>query len=168
MALPPADRAAYEADQAALLRVLIGGGAAPDGFAPDKVAAASRSLWRKRMRAVEAAWPAVAVSLGERFEERFEAFARSIAPPAVGHGVTDGLAFARTLERAELTDDVRVELLLARAAIAGPPFRDRRGLFAGACVLREPRRLLVVVRAPVLGRRLHVVALGRLARGGCA
>jgi hypothetical protein len=161
MAPAPADRARYEADQAALLRALIRGDAFPDGFAPDKAAAASRSLWRKRMRAVQAAWPALA--LGEPgFAERFEAYARSVAPPATGHGFTDGLAFARTLARAELTADARVELLLARAVVAGRggAVRDRRGVFAGALVLREPRRIVLVLRAPVVGRRVLAIALG--------
>ena len=175
MAPQPADRASYEAAQAALLRSLIRGDEFPDGFSADKAAAASRSLWRKRMRGVQAAWPALAFALGERFEARFEAYARAAPPPAVGHGFTDGLAFARTLARDEAppppppppppplasddvrlaiaSDDVRVELLLARAAVVGPPFRDRRGVFAGAAWLRGPQRIFVVVRAPVVGRR---------------
>jgi hypothetical protein len=163
MAPGPADRASYEAEQAALLRALIRGGAFPDGFAPGKAAAASRSLWRKRMRGVETAWPALALALGERFAARFEAYARAVPPPAVGHGFTDGLAFARTLERTELSDDARVELLLARATVVTgrDGFRDRRGVFAGAAWLHEPRRAVVVLRAPLAGRRLFVAPLGR-------
>ena len=163
MASQPPDRAGYEARQAELLRALIRGDAFPEGFEPDKAAAASRSLWRKRMRAVQVAWPGLAVALGERFEARFEAYARSVAPPAFGHGYADGLRFARTLERDELTDDVRVELLFARAVVSvrgGEP-HDRRGLFVGATSLREPRRILVAWRAPVVGRRMLVVPLGR-------
>jgi len=161
LASHPPDRASYEARQAELLRALIRGERFPEGFEPDKAAAASRSLWRKRMRAVQAAWPGLAVALGERFEARFEAYARSVAPPAVGHGYADGLRLARTLERDELTDDVRVELLFARAAVSvrgGEP-RDRRGVFVGAASLHEPRRILVVWRAPVVGRRALVVPL---------
>ncbi|MEY2441784.1 MAG: hypothetical protein QOJ46_1210 [bacterium] len=165
MAPPPADRARYEAEQGAFVRALIRGDGFPDELDARKAAAASRSLWRKRMRAVAAEWPALTVTLGERFEPRFEAFARTVAPPAVGHGVTDGLAFARTLPRDELTDDVRVELLFARAVVgggrSGGRFRDRRGCFAGAVSLREPRRIVVVLRAPVVGRRVFVVALAR-------
>ncbi len=164
MAPPPADRASYEAEQAALLRALISGDAFPEGFEAGKAAAASRSLWRKRMRVVQAAWPALALALGERFAARFEAYARSVPPPAAGHGFTDGLAFARTLARDELTADARVELLLARAVVVtgrAGAFRDRRGLFAGALSLHDPRRLLVVLRAPGVGRRQLVVRLGR-------
>jgi hypothetical protein len=167
MAPGPADRSRYEAEQAAFVRALIRGDAFPEGMDEEKAAAASRSLWRKRMRAVEASWPALAVSLGERYAERFEAYARALPPPAVGDGFTDGLAFARTLARSELTDDVRVELLLARATVAvtrrGGRFRDRRGVFVGALSLRDPRRILVVLRAPLIGRRQLVIPLGRSA-----
>lgn len=164
MAPPPADRSRYEAEQAAFVRALIRGDGFPDDLDARKAAAASRSLWRKRMRAVAAEWPALTVTLGERFEPRFEAYARAVPPPAVGHGFTDGLAFASNLSPDELTDDVRVELLFARAVVVGGRagrFRDRRGIFAGALSLREPRRVLVVLRAPVVGRRMFVVPLGR-------
>jgi hypothetical protein len=163
MAPPPADRSRYEAEQAAFVRALIRGDGFPDELDARKAAAASRSLWRKRMRAVAAEWPAVAVTLGERFESSFEAYARAVPPPAVGHGFTDGFAFARTLSGDELTDDVRVELLFARAVVSGRSgrFRDRRGLFASALSLREPRRVVVVLRGPVVGRRFFVVPLGR-------
>ncbi len=72
-AMAPADRAAYEAEQAALLRALIRGDGFPDGFDAVKAAAASHSLWRKRMRAVAAAWPALALDLGDGFDAAFEA-----------------------------------------------------------------------------------------------
>ena len=52
--------------------------------------------------------------------------------------------------------DAYVELLLARAVVVtrrGGAVRDRRGLFLGALALREPPRILVVVRAPLVGRR---------------
>ncbi len=164
MAPGPADRSRYEAEQAAFVRSLIRGDAFPAGLDEDKAAAASRSLWRKRVRAVAAAWPALALALGERYEERFEQYARAVPPPAVGHGYTDGLAFAGTLSRDELDDDARVERLLARADIVtgrAGAFRDRRGLYARAVSRREPRRIVVVVRAPVVGRRVFVVPLAR-------
>jgi hypothetical protein len=163
MTPPPADRSRYEARQAELLRALIRGDAFPDGFAADKADAASRSLRRKRARAVAGAWPALRVTLGERFAARFDDFARGTPPPAWGDGFVDGLAFARTLPRDELTEAVRIELLLARAVVsgrAGAP-RERRGLFVGVRSLHEPRRILVVLRAPGIGRRQLVVALER-------
>jgi hypothetical protein len=159
---PAPDRERYEAEQAAFVRALLRGDGFPEDLDARKAAAGSRSLWRKRMRAVAAEWPALAVTLGERFEPSFEAFARAVPPPAVGHGLTDGLAFARTLSGGELTDDVRVELLLARAVVVGGRagrFRERRGLFCGALSLREPRRILLVMRAPVVGRRIVAVPL---------
>ena len=150
-----ADSAAYADAQAALLRALIGGDAPPDGFDAAKAAVASRSLWRKRAHAVAAAWPALALGLGDRFDAAFEAYARAMPPPATGHGLADGLAFARALPRADLTQDGRVELLLARAVLC------ERGVCAGAVRLRDPWRVLVVLRAPVIGRRRFAVALGR-------
>jgi hypothetical protein len=161
---PGADRDAYEARQAELLRALIRGDEFPGGFDVVKAAAAGRSLRRKRTRAVAGAWPALAIALGDGFAARFDAFARQTPPPAFGFGTADGLAFARTLSPDELTDEVRVELLLARALVAGRAggaMRARRGVFAGAVALREPRRILLVLRLPGLGRRGVVVPLAR-------
>jgi hypothetical protein len=159
----PADRGAYEARQAQLLRALMRGEGFPSGFDDAKAGAAGRSLRRKRSRAVAAAWPALAISLGEDFAARFDAFARAVPPPAHGFGFTDGLAFARTLPAAALGDDARVELLLARGVIArrGGALRPRRGVFAGAIALRAPHRVVIVLRAPGLGRRVLVVAPAR-------
>ncbi|MEY2515570.1 MAG: hypothetical protein QOJ89_2928 [bacterium] len=159
----PADRTAYEARQARLLRALQRGDGFPEGFDPDKAGAAGRSLRRKRAHAVAGAWPALALALGDEFDARFDAFARATPPPAFGFGYTDGLAFARTLAAGELTGDARVELLLARAAIAGRDgaWRARRGVFAGAMAVGDPARVLIVLRLPVIGRRLLVVPLGR-------
>jgi hypothetical protein len=161
---PDADRDAYEARQAELLRALIRGDEFPGGFDAVKAAAAGRSLRRKRARAVAGAWPALEIALGDGFGARFDAFARETPPPAFGFGTSDGLAFARTLPAHALTDDVRVELLLARALVAGRAavaMRARRGVFARAVALREPRRIVVVVRLPGLGRRGLVVPLAR-------
>ena len=161
---PGADRGAFEAHQAQLLRALIRGDEFPDGFDVAKADAAGTSLRRKRARAVAVAWPALALALGDGFAARFDAFARATPPPAFGFGTTDGLAFARTLPAGELSDDARVELLLARAAVAGRAgraLRARRGIFAGAIALREPRRILLVLRLPALGRRGLVVPFGR-------
>ena len=159
----PADRAAYEARQAELLRALQRGEGFPDGFDTVKAAVAGRSLRRKRAHAVASAWPALALALGDEFDARFDAFARDTPPPAFGFGYTDGLAFALTLAAGELSGDARVELLLARAAIAGRDgaWRARRGLFAGVTACSDPRRVVFVVRVPMLGRRLLAVPLGR-------
>jgi hypothetical protein len=159
---PPADRARLEAQQAELLRALLRGDDFPRDFDADDAAAAGQALRRKRARMVSHAWPAVAHELAD-FAARFDAFARTTPPPPAGFGYTDGLAFARTLPRDELSDSVRVELLLARASIAGPPStpRRRRSPFLGAVVLHEPLRLLIVHRTPGFGRRTFVIRLGR-------
>ena len=159
----PADRAAYEARQAELLRALQRGDGFPGGFDPVKAGVAGRSLRRKRAHGVASAWPALALALGDDFDARFDTFARATPPPAFGFGYTDGLAFASTLSAGDLSGDARVELLLARAAIAGRDgaWRARRGVFFGATAASEPRRIVIVVRVPALGRRLLVVPLGR-------
>lgn len=139
-----ADRTGLAARRAQLLDSFIRGEGFPDGFAAEQAAAASLSLRRKRGRAVEAAWPALAHALGEQFEPRFDAFARRVAAPASGGGLADGLAFARGgLDGVTLSDEARVELLFARAAFAR--------VLLGAIRLTEPRRLLVVVRLPGVG-----------------
>lgn len=159
-----ADRCGYGERQAQLLSALVAGQDFPEGFDADKAADASRSLRRKRGRAVAKAWPALALALGPRFDEHFDAFARGAAAPALGGALADGLAFARTLDGDELSEDACVELLFARAHLvhrAGVP-RWRRGPFLGAITLHEPRRVLVVVRVPPGGTRSLVLPTGRV------
>jgi len=141
------DRTAYAARQAQLLDALLRGSEPPAGFDAAHAGAAGSSLRRKRGRAVAQACPALALELGDGFGACFDAYARANDAPASGAPLEDGLAFARSLRHVTpLDDDVRVELLLARAALR------RHGVFAGAAWLRRPRRrLLVVVRLPGLG-----------------
>lgn len=142
-----ADRAAYAAQQAQLLDALLRGDGYPEGFVAAQADAAGTGLRRKRARAVAQAWPALALSLGEEFGARFDAFARDPAAPPAGDPLADGVAFARVVGRASLTDDARAEQLLGRAAM------HRRGLWLRAVWLRTPyRRLLVVARLPLAGR----------------
>ena len=157
------DREGYAARQAQLLDALLRGADYPAGFVAAQADAAGRSLRRKRARAVAHAWPALALQLGDTFDARFDAFARTADAPASGDPLRDGLAFARSLGRdAALGDDARVELLLARAAL------HRRGLFVRAAWLRRPhRRLLVVARVPWLGA-VHRSVRGRPAGGSRA
>ena len=144
---PAPDRAAYAASQAALLDALLRGDGYPEGFVAAKADAAGTSLRRKRGRAVAHAWPALAIELGGAFDERFDAYARVADAPASGDPLEDGLAFARSQQH-RFGDNVRVELLLARAALR------RRGVFVRAARLRRPYpRLLVVVRLPLAGAR---------------
>ncbi|HVF77701.1 MAG TPA: hypothetical protein VNA28_05345 [Solirubrobacteraceae bacterium] len=155
------DREAYAARQAQLLDALLRGDEPPPGFDAVQAGAAGSSLRRKRGRLVALAWPALALELGDTFATRFDAFARAVAAPRSGLPLEDGLAFARTLQaRAELGDEARAELLLARATLR------RRGVFVAAAWLRRPRsRLLVVARIPRLGT-LHRSLLRRGRRAG--
>ena len=139
------DRAAYAARQAQLLDSLLRGADPPPGFVAAQADAAGSSLRRKRGRAVAHAWPALALSLREEFDARFDAFARGAGVDDSADPRRDGLAFARWLAAggAPLADDARVEVLLARAAL-----RHRRP-WVGVARLREPYpRLLVVARLP--------------------
>jgi hypothetical protein len=159
-----ADRRGYGERQTQLLCALVAGQDFPDGFEADKATNASRSLRRKRGRAVAKTWPALALALGTQFDERFDAFARGAAAPALGDALADGLAFVRTLDNSDLSDDARVELLFARARLvhrAGVP-RWRRGPFLGVITLHEPRRVLVVVRVPPGGTRSLILPTGRV------
>ena len=160
------DRGAYAKRQAQLLDALLRGEDFPAGFAAPQADAAGRALRRKRGRAVAHAWPALALSLGETFDARFDAFARGAAAgdPA-GDPLRDGLAFARWIEAAgdPLDDDARVEILLARAALRG------RGVWVRAARLRQPYpRLLVVARLPFAGtvQRSFSARRARRARRG--
>jgi hypothetical protein len=161
------DRAGYAERQAALLDALMRGDGYPPGFDPDRAGRAGISLRRKRGRAVRRAWPALAIALDGDFDARFDAFARATGPPESDGGLIDGLALVDWLgvEDAEMTDPVRVEILLARALVrrrrGAAGFGRRRGVFLGARRVADPPRLVVVVRAPGLGRRLGWVPLGR-------
>jgi hypothetical protein len=144
------------ARQAALVRALVAGGAVPDGFDPERVAATAAALARKRAREVARAWPALAYQLGGEFTGRFVAYAAANPRPA-GGALADGLAFARTLQRAGLlAGEARAERLIAQARLA-------RLAFAGAVLAGRggSRRLVAVVRAPLLGERWLQVPLSR-------
>ena len=156
----PAARERLAAEQAALVRALVGGGPAPGGFDPGRVAATSAALARKRAREVARAWPALAAELGEGFTDRFVADAARRPPPAKGGALADGLAFARALARqGGLSPDARVEAMLAAAALSARPVR------LAATLAGPPRRLVVTVRAPGLGERWLTVPLGTVPLG---
>jgi hypothetical protein len=136
------------AEQAALVRALVGGGPVPGGFDPDRVRATSAALARKRAREVARAWPGLAAELGEAFTGRFLAFAAGRPPPARGGALADGLAFARAQAgQGRLPGNARVEALLAAAHLSRSPAR------LAATLAGPPRRLVVTVRLPGLGDR---------------
>ena len=160
------DRAAYASRQAELLDALLRGDDPPPGFVAAQADAAGDALRRKRGRAVAHAWPALALSLATAFDARFDAFARDAGVDDSADPRRDGLAFADWLvaHGAPLADDVRVEVLLARAALR------RRGPWVGAARLRHPySRLLVVARLPfarsVVQRSVRLRRAARRASG---
>jgi hypothetical protein len=153
------DRGAYAERQAQLLDALLRGDDPPPGFVAVQADAAGDALRRKRGRAVAHAWPALALSLGDAFAARFDAFARDGGVDASAEPLRDGLAFARWVAAADgavLDDDARVEVLLARAALR------RRGPWARVARLRHPHaRLLAVARLPFVGTVVGRLRLSR-------
>lgn len=150
------DRSAYAAGQAQLLDALLRGHGFPRGFIAEQAVAAGNSLRRKRGRAVAHVWPALALSLGDTFDPRFDAFVRSTGADDMADPLRLGLAFARFIARQgpPFDDDVRVEIMLARAA------SRRRGVWIRAARLRHPQpRLLVVTRLPFIGPRHRSIRL---------
>jgi hypothetical protein len=144
-------RARLATAQQALVRALVDGGPVPAGFDPDRVQATSLALARKRARAVATTWPALARRLGAGFTARFLAYAADRPPPA-GGALADGLAFARVLEaQRRLPGDVRVERLLAQARLS------YRRVRVAATVAASPCRLVLTVRAPLLGERWAIL-----------
>jgi hypothetical protein len=140
-------RARLATAQQALVQALVDGGPVPAGFDPGRVQATSLALARKRARAVASTWPALARALGAGFTARFLAYAAGRPLPA-GGALADGLAFGRALEaQGRLPGDVRVERLLAQARLSNRPVR-LAATFAGS-----PLRLVMTVRAPLLGER---------------
>jgi hypothetical protein len=144
----PADRARLAAEQAALVRALVGGGPVPGGFDPARVRATAAALGRKRAREVARTWPVLAAELGEAFGERFLDFAARHPPPRRGGALADGLAFTRALARAgHLPANAQAEAMVAAAHLSTRPVR------VAAAVAGPPRRLVVTVRLPALGER---------------
>jgi hypothetical protein len=141
------------ADQAELVRSLVGGAEAPPGFDAEQVSLAARSLVNKRLREVARDWPALAKCLGETFRARFTTFAEGNPPPADGGPMADGRAFAATLKASELDDEARLELMRVDLHQGWLPVRLRW--------LRGARRVVVGVRLPWLGVRVVSVQLGR-------
>jgi len=105
---PPGAPGSLAERQAALVRALVAGGPNPEGFDPDRLAATSVGLRRKRARGVAHVWPTLR-SLPE-FESRYADWAQGRTP---GPAADDGAAFALSLG-ADLPGVVAVELAAAR------------------------------------------------------
>jgi hypothetical protein len=149
-------QARQAAQQAALVRALTGQGNSPPGFATSRIETAAAALLRKRIRSVARAWPGLAAALGERFAERFAAFARETPLPRLGGPLADGRAFAQVLASAgDLPDAGRLEAFVVnlRQRSTADGLIPRRGLRLQAIFLRSARRLVVAARLPWLGER---------------
>jgi hypothetical protein len=147
-------RLAFE--QARLLGALTAGAAAPAGFDHERVAAAAESLLSKRAGTVARVWPRLAQAMKGEFAASFASYAR--AHPLAGEysALIDGRAFIEWLAReGRLNDEGRVEAFAfdARYRISGGRITPRRGPFLRARRLNETRRLLVVIRLPLVVER---------------
>ncbi len=132
--------------QGDLVRALLGQGELPAGFDVARVQLAARSLVNKRIREVARVWPALSRCLGDRFAERFKAFAQRTTPPSKGGPMADGRAFLATLREEDLDDEARMEVLS----------RDlgRWSMGMKTKWLPGARRLVLGVRLPWLGMRM--------------
>src|SRR5262249_50699523 len=100
------------AQQSDLMRALHGQGAALAGADTKRLSATADALFRKRRRSVARAWPALVQALGNRFLERFAAFAVQTVLPREGGAFADGREFVRFLAKlGDLPDAGRVEAL---------------------------------------------------------
>ena len=142
----PADaRATLAASQGRLVAALGGKAVPPAGFDAARVELTGRTLLAKRRKGVARTWPALAASLGDRFAQRFSAYATD-APPHPGGPAADGNSFARWLDLTrQLPAAAVAEFMLATL------WRGRR---AGIALRRVDGRLLAGVRLPLLGVRL--------------
>src|SRR5688500_9397725 len=71
----PEQRKSLAEQQAALVAAQAGQAAPPGGFDAEHVRTAAASLFAKRRRGVEKAWPGLAASLGDRFAAVFGDYA---------------------------------------------------------------------------------------------
>jgi hypothetical protein len=125
-----------------LVQALTVGSPPPEGFDPDRIGLAARTLINKRMRAVKKAWPGLAQGLGTEFENLFADYARERSASEQG-AAADAEAFARHLRQTGRLEDEAFVELLARRARRGFPIQIGR--------LPESGRRVVVVRVPWRG-----------------
>lgn len=144
------------AAQLELVRALVSNDAAPAEFDRLRIQATAEALLLKRAHSVARTWPALARALGPTFDERFAQYARSEPISDERGPLADGRAFARSLacERA-LSDEAALETIGfdLRYRVGGESVRPRRGVSLCAKLLKQPRRLIIAVRLPVLGER---------------
>jgi hypothetical protein len=145
-------RARLAAREAELVRALHGG-PVPAGLDEKMIGLTRDALARKRARQVARAFPALARDLGSEYQAQFVAFAETNPPQNEG-GLADGLAFgAYAARRWRLSDDSRVELMIAGSRLNGR-LEPRRGPYLAATATRRPAGVIIVARLPGLGIRV--------------
>jgi hypothetical protein len=161
----PEARARLAAQQADLVRGLLGRDAPPADFDIGRLQAAARALASKRMRAAAQAWPALAKTLGNAFAQRFADYAANTTIPRCGGPLADGRAFARFLAATgDLPDSGRAEAFWVDLQFYEyEGLKPRRGPAFAVALLRDSRRLLLGARSPGFGVRRLSVPIGFLA-----
>jgi hypothetical protein len=142
--------------QAQLVCALVEGTYAPATFDCERLEAAAEALLLKRTHAVARVWPQLACPMNDDFAVRFAAYARVNPLPCDGSPLADGRVFIDWLERASLlTDEGRLEAFAfdARYRIRNNAVIRRRGPSLRVRWLPRLRRLIIVVRLPLLGER---------------
>ncbi|MGZ4195211.1 MAG: hypothetical protein ACXVFQ_02405 [Solirubrobacteraceae bacterium] len=158
-------RARLAAREAELVRALQGG-PTPDGLDEKMIRLTRDALARKRARQVARAFPALVRDLGREYQSMFDAFTLA-NPPREEGGLADGLAFGASVagER-RLSDEARVELLIARSTMKRRRGRleARRGPYLAATLMRDPPGITVVGR--LARQATRVLTLSAPGRGG--
>lgn len=155
-------RAGLAEAQSELARALMGHGLMPAEFERSRFTAASDALLMKRARGVVSSWPVMSGALGECFYERFARYAQENRIPREGGSLADGRLFAAALARAgELPEEARLEALAfdVRYAARGDGYISRKGFSIRAARLKQPPRLVVIIRHLRLGERWLRVSL---------
>jgi hypothetical protein len=119
--------------------------------------------------AVARIFPALAEALGERFQEKFAAFATRTPLPRDGGPLADGFAFARSLADAgELPDQGKLEALAVelRFVSTANGLVRRRGPALKASLVEHPRRLVLGVHLPWLGMKWFAIPLSHRRTAG--
>jgi hypothetical protein len=147
-------RARIAAEQTELVRALIGVAPCPQKFDAERVRVSVIQLHEKRKMALKKVWPGLGQGLGDRFGSLFDAYAREHTHPEWGHGLADGLAFAKWLEEQHgVPNEGKLELLdvRLRTVKVGGRLRARRGFAFTTAILHEPRRIVFGIKLPGLG-----------------
>jgi hypothetical protein len=142
--------------QAQLVRALVEGTDAPATFDHERLEAAAEALLLKRARTVARVWPQLARAMNAAYAVRFAHYARGNPLPHDGSPLADGRVFIDWLARAGLlTDEGRLEAFVfdARYRIRNGAVIRRRGPLLRVLRLKAMRRLIIVVRLPLLGER---------------